>query len=59
VSVEAVAWLALALALLELVVIVAVVVIVARFWRQVAPTVEPLLTMFAQPPLPTTKPVDE
>jgi hypothetical protein len=59
VSGEAVAWVALALALLELVVIVSVVVIVARFWRQVAPTVEPLLAMFAQPTETPTVPVDE
>jgi len=46
---EAAAWFALALALLELAFIVTLVVLVLRFWRQVAPTVAPMLSMFAPP----------
>jgi hypothetical protein len=44
------AWVALALALGELVFLLAVAALGLRFWRSVAPTVEPLLTMLAPPP---------
>ena len=43
------AWAALALVLLLWVTVFVAVVLVARFWRQVEPTVTPLLSMFAPP----------
>jgi hypothetical protein len=42
-----IAWFALALSLLNFGALVALGLLVRRFWRQAAPTVEPLLAMLA------------
>jgi hypothetical protein len=51
--------LALALALLELVFLLAVVVFAWRAWHKVAPSITPLLSMFAPAPAAPSLPIDQ
>ncbi len=54
-----IAWAAFVLAVLELVLLAGVVLLAARFWRQVAPQVTPLLAMFTPPAASTSSRPDD